>query len=154
MKKLGLIVLVAFISIQFIQPARNNSGQVGSSKEIAIITPADPEVKALLKAACYDCHSNNTNYPWYATIQPMGWLLASHIRNGKAELNFDEFGNYPRRRQQSKLKSIASQVEDDEMPLGSYSLIHKEARLTLDQKTMIINWALNAKDSLSENKVK
>ncbi|RYE35902.1 MAG: hypothetical protein EOP48_30025 [Sphingobacteriales bacterium] len=154
MKKIGLIALVPLIGIQVIQPARNTSGQVPSSKDITIITSPDPEVKALLKTACYDCHSNNTNYPWYATIQPMGWLLSSHISNGKAELNFDEFGNYPGRRQQSKLKSIASQVEKDEMPLGSYSLMHKEARLNREQKTMIINWALKAIDSLPENKAK
>lgn len=151
MKKIGLIALVTLIAIQLIQPARNNSGQVPAT-DIFSITSTDTRVKVLVKTACYDCHSNNTDYPWYAHIQPMGWLLASHIQDGKAELNFDDFVNYSQRRQQSKLKSIASQIRDDEMPLWSYSLLHKKARLTSDQKSMIINWALNAKDSLAENK--
>ncbi len=151
MKKIGLAVLIVITGIQFIQPARNENGQVlptDISKTIFI--PGN--VKSLLQTACYDCHSNNTNYPWYARIQPLGWLLANHIKNGKAELNFNEFGGYPARRQQSKLKSIASQVKDDEMPLASYTMLHKNARLTKDQKALIVDWALNAKDSLEQNK--
>ncbi len=151
MKKVGLAVLILLIGIQLIQPARNSSGQVpvtDISKTVFIPT----NVKSLLQTACNDCHSNNTNYPWYANIQPIGWLLANHIKDGKAELNFNEFGSYSERRQQSKLKSIASQVKDDEMPLASYAFLHKNARLTKEQKALIIDWALQAKDSLEQNK--
>lgn len=151
MKKIGLGALILLIGIQLIQPARNENGQAlptDISKTVFI-----PEnVKSLLQAACYDCHSNNTNYPWYANIQPMGWLLANHIMDGKKELNFSEFGTYSDRRQLSKLKSIASQVKDDEMPLASYTMLHKNARLTKEQKALIIDWALNAKDSLEQDK--
>ena len=110
-----------------------------------------PETRQLADAACYDCHSNNTTYPWYSNIQPMGWLLANHIKEGKAELNFNEFGSYSERRQQSKLKSIAGQVKENEMPLASYTMLHKNARLTKHQKALIIDWALQAKDSLEQN---
>jgi heme-binding protein len=153
MQKIGLIAFVMLIGIQLIQPARNSNGQVPST-EIFSIIPTNAKVQVLVKTACYDCHSNNTNYPWYANIQPMGWLLASHIKDGKADLNFSDFGGYSERRQQSKLKSIASQVRDDVMPLWSYSLLHQKARLTSEQKSMIIAWALNARDSLAENKLK
>ena len=153
MKKIGLIVLIGLAGIQFIQPARNENGQAlpqDISKKVSI----PGEVQSLLQTACFDCHSNNTNYPWYANIQPIGLLLANHIKDGKAELNFDEFGSYSERRQQSKLKSIASQVKVDEMPLASYKMLHKNSRLTKEQKIMIIDWALNEKDSLEQNKSK
>ena len=151
MKKTGLAVLIVLTGIQFIQPARNENGQaLPTDISETIFIPRI--VKSVLQTACYNCHSNNTNYPWYANIQPMGWLLASHIKDGKAELNFNEFGSYSQRRQQSKLKSIASQVKDDEMPLVSYTMLHKNARLTKEQKALIIDWALNAKDSLEQKK--
>jgi hypothetical protein len=146
LKKIALILLLVFIGIQFIQPARN-IGQVGeldiSNK---LIVPVN--VKAILKASCYDCHSNNTRYPWYANVQPMGWLLADHIKDGKADLNFDEFGNYSKRMKQSKLKSIASQIKDGAMPLSSYTLLHQDAKLSNEEKTLVIDWASKTKDSL------
>jgi cytochrome c553 len=151
MKKIGLTVLIVLIGIQFIQPARNENGQALPT-DISKTVFIPDNVKSLLQTTCNDCHSNNTNYPWYANIQPMGWLLANHIKGGKAELNFNEFGTYSQRRQQSKLKSIASQVKDDEMPLASYAFLHKNAKLTKEQKALIIDWALNGKDSLEQNK--
>jgi len=149
LKKVLLVILIVFIGIQLIQPARNNSGQELST-DISKTISIPSNVGALLKTACYDCHSNNTNYPWYAKIQPGGWWLASHIQNGKKELNFSEFGAYSSRRQQSKLKSISSQLEDGEMPLASYAFLHKNARLTKEQKELIIDWALQTRDKLEK----
>ena len=149
MKKIGSTVLIVLIGIQFIQPARNENGQaLPTDISKTVFIPGN--VKSLLQTACNDCHSNNTNYPWYTYVQPMGWIMNNHIQDGKKELNFSEFGSYSGRRQQSKLKSIASQVKDDEMPMASYLLMHKNARLTKEQKTLIIDWALNAKDSLEQ----
>ena len=146
-KKILLAILVVIIVIQFIQPARNKSGQVLSS-DISKLYSIPAPVQSVLKNACYDCHSNNTNYPWYSNIQPGGWWLASHIRGGKAELNFSEFGDYSSRKQRSKLNSIAKTIEDGTMPFASYTFIHKNARLTKDQKAVLINWANSTKDSL------
>ena len=143
-----LVILVVIIAIQFIQPARNKSGQVLPT-DISKVYNIPVQVQSLLKNACYNCHSNNTEYPWYATFEPVGWMLARHIKNGKAELNFNGFGSYSKRRQKSKLKAIADQVRDDAMPLSSYRLMHKEARLTKEEKEVIINWANNTKDSLA-----
>ena len=105
LKKVLLALLIVFIAIQFIQPARNSDVQVMPA-DITNVLKIPPSVEGILRTSCYDCHSNNTRYPWYANIQPMGWLLADHIKDGKAELNFDEFGSYSKRRQLSKLKSI------------------------------------------------
>lgn len=149
LKKILLVLLIVFIAIQFIQPARNTSGQVLPT-DISKTVSVRENVQQILRTSCYDCHSNNTNYPWYNYMQPTAWILANHIKHGKKDLNFSEFGSYSIRKQQSKLKAIADQIKDGEMPLSSYTLIHRNARLTTEQKKLIIDWALNAKDSLDK----
>ena len=149
-KKILLAILIVLVGIQFIQPARNQSGQVLTT-DMARMYKMPDTVQAILKSACNDCHSNNTNYPWYTYVQPIGWILDNHVRNGKKELNFSEFGSYTLRRQRSKLKSISNQVKDGDMPLYSYTIMHKNARLAKEQKQLIIEWAQKTKDSLEQN---
>ena len=147
-KKILLAAGIVLIIIQFIRPARNTSVQILStdiSKTVAI----SDSVQTILLNACYDCHSNNTNYPWYVNIQPTGWLMAQHITQAKEELNFSEFGSYSPRRQLSKLNGIANSIRDDIMPLSSYKLMHKNAHLNTNEKTLVINWAQQSEYSLS-----
>jgi hypothetical protein len=146
-KKILFAILIILVCIQFIRPARNQSGQVLAT-DVSNVVPLPGEVQAIFEAACYDCHSNNTRYPWYHNVQPIAWMLNNHIQRGKKELNLSEFGSYSSRRRESKLKSIASQVRDGEMPLTSYSLMHKDARLTKDQKALLINWAQKTIETL------
>jgi hypothetical protein len=146
---IGLVTGIAII--QFFQPARNRSTDTSRSDLIKTISPPG-SVQQILRNACRDCHSNHTNYPWYSVIQPFGWLLDRHIRNGKAELNFSEFGSYSVRRQISKLNGIKNSVRDGSMPLLSYKLLHKNARLSAAEKTILMEWAERIKDSLSLNK--
>jgi len=115
-KKILLAIVIVAVLIQFIQPAHNKSVQE-TQMEITKLFSMPVTVQNILKNACYDCHSNHTRYPWYVHIQPMGWLMAKHIKEGKEELNFDEFGSYSLRRQESKLHSIASSIEEGTMPL-------------------------------------
>ena len=147
-KKIILIVLVALIAIQFIQPAHNTSNQVLAT-DITKIYRVPDSVQSLLKTACYDCHSNNTMYPWYSRIQPGAWFMANHVKNGKADLNFSEFGSYSLRKQHHKLKSIADEVEEGDMPVASYKLLHANARLTKDEQLLLINWARKMQDTLT-----
>ena len=142
------IVFIVFIVIQFIQPVHNKSDQLLASDISHIVTSSD-SVQGLLKNTCYDCHSNNTIYPWYSNIQPMGWLMAKHIKDGKDALNFSEFGSYSSRRQLSKLNGIANSIRDDIMPLRSYKLMHKNAQLSANEKVLLVKWAQQTKDSLS-----
>ena len=107
-------------------------------------------LQTILQNACYDCHSNNTRYPWYSGIQPMAWVMARHIKNGKEKLNFSEFGNYGNRRQISKLKGIANSLKDETMPLTSYKIMHKSARLSHADMSFVIEWMQNRADSLSK----
>ncbi|MBC7511116.1 MAG: heme-binding domain-containing protein, partial [Ferruginibacter sp.] len=132
-KIIGLVLFIVAIAIQFFKPALNQNGQVNKNS-ITKIVQVPQKVQMILSVACYDCHSNNTRYPWYANIQPGGWWLASHIKEGKSQLNFDEFGSYSNRRQQSKLKSIINSIDDGTMPLSSYTLIHKDAILSKEDK--------------------
>ncbi|MEJ2903396.1 heme-binding domain-containing protein [Pedobacter panaciterrae] len=148
-KKILLGLLVIFILIQFVQPARNKSRQV-MPNDISKIVSVPSDVQGILKKACYDCHSNNTEYPWYANMQPMHWFMNNHIQSGKAELNFSEFGSYTSRRQQSKLRSIENSLKDGSMPLNSYTLIHRNAILTKTEKLLLMNWVQNSKDSLNK----
>lgn len=147
LKKISLALLIVLLAIQFIQPARNTNGQVMAA-DITKHFSVPASVESVLKTSCYDCHSNNTRYPWYANIQPMGWLLANHVKDGKAELNFNEFGHYSKRRQLSKLKAIAGSIKDGTMPLSSYTLLHQGAKLSKESKALIIQWATKTKESL------
>jgi hypothetical protein len=150
-KKIMLAGWAALIVIQFIQPARNKSAQMLST-DLERIVSVPQNVESILKNACYDCHSNNTVYPWYANIQPFGWLLANHIKEGKTELNFSEFGSYSKRRQISKLNGIANSIKDGTMPLSSYTIVHQTARLSKEEKTLLLEWAMKTKDSLQLNR--
>jgi hypothetical protein len=143
-----LVLLIVVIGIQFIQPAPNKNGQVLET-DITKTVEVPKTIQAILKSSCYDCHSNKTEYPWYSRIQPGGWWMASHIKKGKSELNFNEFGSYSKRRQQSKLKSIANTIEDETMPLSSYTLIHKDAKLNKENKKILMNWVTATRDSLA-----
>ncbi|MHA4807885.1 heme-binding domain-containing protein [Flavitalea flava] len=143
-----LVIGVGFLLIQLFQPARNSNGQVLPADVTKVYTVPN-KVLALFQKSCYDCHSNNTRYPWYAHIQPGGWWLASHIWDGKAGLNFSEFGHYLPHRQQSKLQSIINSMNDKTMPLGTYTLLHRDARLSKEDMVLIVDWAQRTKDSLS-----
>lgn len=146
-KKILVGLLVLFVVVQFVPPGRNtNHGPMPNDISTLISTP--DSVRFLLQIACYDCHSNDTRYPWYMSIQPIGWIMAKHVREGKEELNFSEFAGYSHRRQASKLKAIGSSVKEGTMPLSAYTLLHADARLSDQAKMIIINWVTHNTDSL------
>lgn len=136
---LAVLVVAIVLVIQVIPVERNVSTvPPGQSFERTEKVPAN--VAAILKVSCYDCHSNNTRYPWYSELQPGAWFMAQHIKKGRDELNFDEFNNYSKRRKKAKIKSIISQIEKDEMPLKSYRMMHGNARLSADEKKELLDF--------------
>jgi hypothetical protein len=147
-KKIILIASVVFVAVQFIQPSRNISNKVLAT-DITRVYHVPDIVQSLLKTACYDCHSNNTIYPWYSRIQPGAWFMANHVKNGKEDLNFSDFGSYSLRKQQHKLKSIAEEINEGDMPIAPYKLLHSNARLNEHQKAILVDWATKTKDSLT-----
>ena len=142
-----IILAIVFTAMQFIRPSRNTSGQVLPT-DIANIFPVPANVSTILKNACNDCHSNNTHYRWYVNIQPVGWMMASHIKNGKQNLNFSEFGTYSSRKQANKLRAIENSLTDGTMPLPAYLIMHKDAALNAGDKKLLNNWASTIRDSL------
>jgi len=147
-KKAILLLLIAVVGIQFLPTTRNQNNEVLETDFLKTFT-APNNVRNLLKNTCYDCHSNNTNYPWYSKIQPVGWYLAKHIARARDDLNFSEFGGYSPRVQLSKLDEITNAIRDNIMPLPSYKMMHKNAKLSTNEKTLLINWTLQSIDSLS-----
>ncbi len=139
-KTILVVLLIVLIIIQFFHPAKNIS-TAHSPNDIAVVYNEPDNVRTILNKACNDCHSNNTRYPWYNNIQPVAWWLNDHVQEGKHELNFNEFGTYPIRRQYHKLEDVTDEVKEGDMPLGSYTLIHTGARLTDEEKATLTNWA-------------
>ena len=136
---LAVLVVAIVLVIQVIPVERNVSTvPPGQSFEKTEKVPAN--VAAILKVSCYDCHSNNTLYPWYSVLQPGAWFMARHIKKGKEELNLDEFNDYSKRRKKAKIKSIISQIEKEEMPLKSYLLLHPDAGLTPNKKKVLLQF--------------
>jgi len=142
-----LVLIVGLAGIQFVPVSLNQSNNIPKEDIISSYEPPK-EIANILKNSCYDCHSNNTIYPWYSKLQPFAWLMEKHIREGKDELNFNEFTSYSIRRQRSKLKSVISQIKKDEMPLDQYTLMHKDAILSEQMKTQLITWVEQLKDSI------
>ena len=149
--KILLGLAAVFLFLQAFRPAKNLSATAPRTgkNDVTVLYPASPEVRQILATSCYDCHSNQTRYPWYAGVQPVGWWLASHVKDAKRELNFAEFGAYPRKRQMKKLESLVDEVRDRTMPLKSYTFIHRDAQLTDAQITALCNWAEAAQDKIA-----
>ncbi len=139
LKKFLLYGFIGFLLLQFYQPARNMDGTIHPI-HITKVYSVPENIQNLLQTSCFDCHSNNTNYPWYSYIQPTRFIMERDIKNGKEELNFSEWGNYSERKQQSKLDRIEKQIKSEEMPLPMYTLTHKKAILTYTQKNEIYDW--------------
>lgn len=148
-RRTGLLLLAALAVIQFFQTEKNiNATASGVANDISTIYTVPEEVKSILQTSCYDCHSNNSNYPWYDNIQPVSWWLKHHIDEGRSEINFNEFASYRIRRQYKKLEEIVEQVKKDEMPLSSYTLIHRNAKLSQEKILILSKWATSLRDSI------
>jgi hypothetical protein len=146
-KKILLVLLAGFIVIQFIHPKKNKA-EGAQPNYIGNVYAVPADVKLILEKACNDCHSNNTRYPWYSKVQPVDWWLTNHVEEGKKELNLDEYTHRSLRYQYHKLEEIAELVKEGGMPLDSYTWIHKDARLTESEKSVLINWADAIRDTM------
>ena len=147
-RRLLVFALVALVLIQFI-PINKNEGGYESLEPFLKETKPAAEVAALLKRACYDCHSYQTAYPWYGHVAPASFYLDEHIQNAKQQLNFSEWEQYSAKRKDHKLDELIEEVEREGMPLESYTLVHTEAKLDAAQTEALINWAKTARINYS-----
>lgn len=142
--KIALGLAAVLVVAQAIRPARN-LGTVDGPHHLSKLAPVPTEVDAVLQRACYDCHSNATTYPWYANVQPVGWWLEQHVRDGKRHLNFSEFTTYSLKRATKKLEETADEVREHAMPLPSYTWMHREAKLSDAEIKLLADWATNTR---------
>ena len=139
MKKILVILLVAFIIIQFF-PIDKNNPVATPQMDFLRIKNTPENTSKLIRNGCYDCHSNETKYVWYANVQPIGWFLKKHINEGRKELNFSTFSTYEPKRKAHKLHEAVEMIEQNEMPLESYVLAHSEAKFTEAEKQEMIQY--------------
>ena len=151
LKKIAIVLVVILVGMQFIPTDVNRQEEIPKT-DIRYVYDVLDNVMNILQTSCYDCHSNNTNYPWYSDVQPMRFLMDKHIREGKEELNFNEFGSYSDRRKKNKLKSIIGQIKDEEMPPLSYTFMHGNTHFLKEEKIKLIEWIVNLKDKVQKNK--
>ena len=133
-KQIGIIIVGLIALIQFWPVDRTNPPAASGLQ-------APPDVKEVLHAACYNCHSNETEWPWYSYVAPVSWLVAGDVHEARKKLNFSEWGSLPEEDRTVAAKHIWKEVEDGEMPLLMYRIMHPEARLSGDQKKLLNDWA-------------
>jgi len=138
-KKIFPYLAILLVLIQFIRPEKNieispSNDRISNNIEIPV------NVIKILKTSCYDCHSNNTRYPWYNTIAPVSWILKNHIDEAKDELNFSEWNTYSVKKKKHKIHEMEEEIEAGEMPLKSYTFIHRNAILSKSDKKIFLKW--------------
>ena len=143
-KKIIVGLLTLLILIQFILVDKTNP-PVDVNNDFITVTKARAEIAAVLKNACYDCHSNETKYPWYFNVAPVSWWAKDHVNDGRKHLNYSIWNSYNKERQNHKLEEMYSEVEEDEMPLSSYTIMHGDAKLTDEQKAALTEWLKTVK---------
>jgi hypothetical protein len=138
--KIILVILAfALLAIQFI-PNKLPENKAVTKEDIVNTGILPDHVAAILKTACYDCHSNQTRLPWYSKLAPSSWLLTRDINLGRKKLNFSEWDSYSKRHQIGKLEDIKEEVTSGEMPLPAYRFVHWNARLTHEQVSELAKW--------------
>ena len=149
LKYLGIGLALIFIIIQFINRPDKLHIPANENDMIAALEVA-PEMANLLKTACYDCHSNQPVYPWYANIAPVSWWIDEHMEHGRDELNFSNWATFSKRRRDHKLEEIIEEVEEGHMPLPSYLWMHSDARLSQTQIDQLKAWVEKERAKISQ----
>ncbi len=130
----GALLSFALVAIQFVPVERTNP-------PVESEVPASPEARAVLRRACYDCHSNETVWPWYSRIAPVSWLVADDVHEGREELNFSTWNRRSPKAQAKALHECWEEVEEGEMPLWFYVPLHPEARLSPQDMAVLKSWS-------------
>jgi len=149
-KKIFLYLLVGiFVLIQF-YPVERPSVNIDNPNDILKHVNVPKNISIILKSSCYDCHSNETTYPWYANIAPVKWWVYEHIEHGREHLNFSEWSTISKLDKAEILDDLSSEVTEKEMPLKFYPLMHKEAKLSEADREALSEWAEMLAEDLFE----
>lgn len=153
LKIIIIILVLAFVGIQFIRPDFNNP-PVAAGQSLEETTQVPEQIEKILTHSCNDCHTNKTIYPLYAHVAPVSWFLADHIEEGRRVLNFSEWGTYETRRRRRKLDEVCEQAKTREMPLPSYLWIHWESGLSDEEINALCDWTESEKTRLENSETK
>lgn len=148
--KIGLVVLVVFIVLQFFGVDKTVPETDASADFLTIHQPPS-DIETIFRSACYDCHSYETTYPWYSNVQPAAWWLQGHIDEGRDEMNFSTWQSYSAEDADHYLEEIVEVVDEEEMPLRSYTWAHSDARLTDQQRENLTEWVSDVRTSMQQN---
>ena len=148
LKATAVLLLLVFAGAQFVRPERVNPAPI-AGRSLEEHTRVPPEVAAVLKRSCMDCHSNRTDWPWYSNVAPASWFVIDHVNHGRRHLNFSRWGEYSRRDRIEHLNGICATTKGGSMPLDSYTLIHRSARLAPHDWLTLCSWAGEEQDRLA-----
>jgi len=132
--------ILIFAALQFTNPPRMNPPLVPGG-DVSSTNAPPPDISELLRSSCYDCHSSETQWPWYSHVAPVSWLLASHVNDAREKVNFSDWPHGDPERARRKWNRIREEVSSGDMPLRSYTLVHTKARLNAAQREQIVHWA-------------
>ncbi len=135
-----LLIIAILIILQFFQPEKNQ-GSISHESDLIVVASVPESLSKILIASCYDCHSNRTEYPWYNRISPVSWYLYKHVSEGKEALNLSEFGSLSKAEKIGALSDLYDAIEAGSMPLQSYMLIHRNARMSQEEIDALLDWA-------------
>ncbi len=143
-KTIFLILLILLILIQFIRVDQTNP-ESNSESNYFVVASVPTQVQGIMQESCFDCHSNQTVYPWYSKVAPASWFLNQHIREGRKKINFSEWDSYSLEDQTDIHSECIEVIQENEMPLKSYTLIHSKARLSDEEKDALIQWFMSGR---------
>jgi len=138
-KKGLLLILAVFVIMQFFRIDKNNP-KVNKAKDFIALTNPPADVEKMIRSACYDCHSHETEYPWYSNVAPVSWIMGNHIEEGREHLNFSVWGDYSTEKANHKLHECEEEIEEGKMPISNYTWTHGDADLSDKQKEKLAEW--------------
>lgn len=134
-RRILLVLGVTFVAIQLVPVERSNP-------PVEEEVPASPDVRAVLRRACYDCHSNESTWPWYSRVAPVSWLVARDVEEAREHLNFSTWNRLSAEDRAEAFEEAWEEVEDGEMPLWFYMPLHPEAKLTAEDRALLRAWSV------------
>ena len=136
----AILLALVFAGVQFVRPARSNPPEV-AGRGLEAHARLTPEVETVLRRSCMDCHSNRTEWPWYSQVAPASWLVVDHVNHGRKELNFSDWARLERDEATFMLGLMCKEAQAGSMPMPSYTLLHRDARLSGDDVKTLCDWA-------------
>jgi hypothetical protein len=139
LKQIAIAVSLFALAMQLI-PAGTRNSPIVPSRTIYATESMPPSVRTVFESSCMNCHSNQTYWPWYSYIAPVSWIVARDVHDGRRQMNFSEWGAYSPQKREQKLEEICEQIMNGDMPDGKYTFIHRNSRLTQEQREAVCEW--------------